>query len=378
MANYDRVRQSIKGLNIVSGALHPECIYLIAEEQYNPKKHGVGYDEWSFVGDFRIYLYKPLIKETGNEWQGKAYKNMRKMRKVAIVPQNNLGFCGVLYNGDTISQVTPQKDVESIKWIENAINNLGNRAITDVAVINDEVYASAGGGAVYKRITDNNWQEIALHTTEKFFSDKNFATGFNCIAGFSKDEIYLGGRNGTLWICDSNNWRPIELPVNEHIEQIVCASNDFVYIKSTRNILKGRKDKWEIIKNNIFDNSILRRISWFKNELYILPSLASAAGLYAMGSDNKIRQVSVGSIRYNPNKVIDGNPLFGLESKNDNDNVFIPSGMNDMVVSDELLMITGNDKVILFNGERWFNLFDKNRSEEELRATGTFYDPREL
>lgn len=48
------------------------------------------------------------------------------------------------------------------------------------------------------------------------------------------------------------------------------------------------------------------------------------------------------------------------------------------VANGDLLMITGNEEVILFNGERWFNLLDKNRTGEDLRATGAFYGPREL
>ncbi len=58
--------------------------------------------------------------------------------------------------------------------------------------------------------------------------------------------------------------------------------------------------------------------------------------------------------------------------------VRIPAGDNNMIANEDFLMITGNDNVILFDGNRWFNLFDRNKTEEKLRETGTFYDPREL
>lgn len=108
-----------------------------------------------------------------------------------------------------------------------------------------------------------------------------------------------------------------------------------------------------------------------------MPNFASVHDLFTL-HERKFNRVNVGSWPINPDKVINDNPFLGIEVKNDASGVFILGGMNDMVANDDLLMITGNEAVIIFNGERWFNLFDKNRTEEELRATGTFYDPREL
>ncbi len=336
MANYDRVQQSTKDLSIVGGALHPECVYLIAEEQYNPKKHGKGYDDFSFVGDFRIYLYKPLIKELGNEWQGKAYKYMKKMRTVAVIPHKKLGFCGVLYNGDVISQETPQKDVESIQWIENAIHNRGDRAITDVAVIDDEVYASAGGGAVYKRITDNNWQEIATSQTQKFFDNKNFSKGFYCIAGFSANEIYAGCKDGVVWLCDNGSWSQLSLLTDTNIKQIICADNGVVYMLGNQQIIIGRKDKWQVIHIDVGINANITAIAYFKNTLYVL----LRCGLYTMSDDNRLHEIHASK------------------------NISIPnSRYASMTASDDLLLLTDTDRAIIFNGERWFVVFDKNQSD---------------
>lgn len=351
MATYKRIQELCKNSTIVSGALHPECIYLIAEEKYNPKKHGKSYDEWSFTGDFSIFLYKPLLMKKGNDWQADIYEGMKKMRTVAVIPQRNVGFCGVFFDGDVIVQDTPRSDLDDVEWIENAIHNRGDRAITDVAVIDDEVYASAGGGAVYKRITDNNWQEIATSQTQKFFDNKNFSKGFYCIAGFSANEIYAGCKDGVVWLCDNGSWSSLSLPTDTNIKQIICADNGVVYMLGNQEIIIGRKDKWQVIHIDVGINANITAIAYFKNTLYVL----LRCGLYTMSDDNRLHEIHASK------------------------NISIPnSRYASMTANDDLLLLTDTDRAIIFNGERWFVIFDKNQSEEQLRQQGVFYDPREL
>ncbi|MBS9782945.1 MAG: hypothetical protein KGV46_00115 [Pasteurella sp.] len=379
MASYENIKDISQGLNIVSGALHPECIYLIAEEFFDKKKHGNKCeDEWDFIGKFHIYLYKPLFMEQGNDWQGKLYSGMVDMTRVAVIPNRPPAFLGCISaSGTIIYQANAKEEPENFQMTKNAIKARGR--ISDLAVIDNDIYATSSGGAVYKRITDENWEEIALSVTERFFSDDSFTNGFDCIDGFSADEIYVGGEKGILWICDKGKWRPIDLPYNKDIEQIVCAPDGYVYLNCCWKILKGRKDSWQIIDidNHLPPSMGIAKMSWFKGGVYLLPDAASAIGLYCYRNDI-IKQVPVGNIQIKPKKTISNNPLLNLEFTNAEVQVFIPGGLNDMMANDDLLMITGGNAVILFDGNRWFNLFNKNKSEEELRATGTFYDPREL
>ncbi|MBS9782948.1 MAG: hypothetical protein KGV46_00130 [Pasteurella sp.] len=378
MASYEKVLENIRGLNIVSGALHKDCIYFVAENYYDKKIHGDKYDEWDYPIEIRIYMYVPKLKKVKDEWFAKAYNEVGFLKHVTDISNDIIAFLGVFPEGSLAIQNNVEETSSGFQTLLKIIPVQG--AITDVSVIDDAVYATASGGEVYKRISNKEWKEIAKLSTKNFFSNKRSADGFDCIDGFSADEIYAGGEKGTLWLFNKDTWRPIELPSNSDVQQIICAPDGYVYLNMGWLLLKGREDNWEKIKipkEFKWIDSQIRKITWFKDKLYVLPYTASVYGM-AVYQDNDLKAVKVGSFTINPEKIINDNPLWGIETKNMDTNVFIPSGINDMVANDELLMITGNDEVILFNGERWFNLFDKNRSEEELRATGTFYDPREL
>ncbi len=124
MANYELIRKRLTGFNIVGGALHPECIYLIAEEFYDEEKHGEGYDAFSFVGEFRICMYLPSMYNINREWGARCYTGMKKMRQIAVVPNKNIGFLGVFYDGDVIAQKSPLQGPNTFNWIEGAIRLL--------------------------------------------------------------------------------------------------------------------------------------------------------------------------------------------------------------------------------------------------------------
>ncbi len=352
MATYELIQEDTQGFNIVGGALHPECIYIIAEERFDETKHGKTADFYSFIGDFNIYLYKPWLMEKSNDWQETYYNNIAEITNIVTIPHKNIAFLGICSeNGTVFKQNSPRDDIDDFQAMYQALEARGR--INDLCVIDDEIYACSSGGAVYKRITDREWQEIALTTTKHFFSNDKFSNGFNCIDGFSADEIYAGGEKGILWICDKGKWQPIDLPYNKDIEQIACTPDGYVYLNCRWKILKGRKDNWQIIDidNHLPPSMGIAKMSWFKGSVYLLPDAASATGLFKLNN---------GSIEKVPVEIP------------------IPSGTNNMVANDDLLMITGNDEVIIFNGERWFVVFDKNQSEEELRQQGIFYDPRKL
>ncbi|MDP8171595.1 hypothetical protein QJU96_09905 [Pasteurella skyensis] len=375
MGYYEDIRKEINiDQNIVGGVLHSNGIYLFGENFYDKKIHGKEYDDWDYPRVMSITGYVPTLREKGNEWFQWFVDDATRL--VAISNVKGIDFLGVCNKNFVIGQQNIVSGYDGFTLFGRVIATKG--AITDMAVIDDVVYASASGGEVYKRIKNTKWANISTKEVQKHFSDNNFTNGFLCIDGFSDNEIYAGGNKGTLWIYENNEWKPIGLSLDCNIKQIICASDNFVYLNCERYILKGRKDEWQKItipKKLHWEHSI-KKIEWFKGELYVLPMFASAYGM-AVYRDDKLQEVKVGSFSINPEKIINDNLLLGVETKNMDTNVFIPGGINDMVANDELLMITGNDEVILFNGERWFYLFDKTRSEEELREKGTFYDPRE-
>ncbi len=102
---------------------------------------------------------------------------------------------------------------------------------------------------------------------------------------------------------------------------------------------------------------------------------ASTHGLFVL-EEEKINNVKVGYTKLNLEKMRKDDTVV-FERQYEECKVFIPSGINNMVANEDLLIITGESRVILFDGNKWFNLFDTEKTEKQLRATGTFYDPRE-
>ncbi len=262
---YKQILEITKGMHFVGGAIHPECVYLIAEEIYNPRKHK-NTDDIFFVGKFHIYMYMPYsFRKKGDEWAGKFYTGMKSMRTPAIIPHKNMAFTGVMYDGDVIRQKDSKQGAGSFKWDEGAVGE--NVRITDVAVIDDKIYACGTGAEIYKRKSNLKWENIFPEELgNSLKEDKQFWS----IAGFSEKEIYAGGEDGILWLKQGKGWVQIEIPCDKDIQQIICADDGNVYLNCRSKILKGRNNKWEVLDLSYIGKDI-RKIVWFKGKLHILP-----------------------------------------------------------------------------------------------------------
>ncbi len=375
MATYEAIRETVKGFNIHNICLSQDNIYIMAENYFNPEIHNPDkYDELYYPKEMSILLFLPNISEVGNEWSGVNY-HCNGVRKAVSVASKNIAFLGVLPNGLNIRQFNSdiKERAESLQ-LEKGFN--GSRlegGVTDLCVIDDEIYACCTGGQIFKKIGDDKWKQITNQKVKKSFQDDNFMKGFHCITGFSKDEIYAGGMHGILWLKDRKEWKKIDVPTQNNIKQLICSPNGEVYINCSEYILKGRKDKWEkIISNETLTENGIDKISWFQNKLYLLAGTASVDGLFVY-DNQRIEKVKVGHMSINLDSMIGNDLQTAIDIENSEIGVTIPAGINSMVANDKLLAITGDDNVILFDGNRWFNLFDKNRTEKELRESGTFY-----
>ncbi len=348
MANYSYVVEELEEGQLKSGVLHKNAIYLIAEE------------EQYFT---TILIYMPNLREEGNEWALVGFPSYQL--KATSFPQGGLSFIGATEK--KVHEIT-ECDMVDIRDSYRKYDNEDLYLIMDIKVINDELYF-AQGDSLFKYFGDKKWKNI--FDNEKLRKAKDgFIHSFD---GFSKNEIYIGGEKGEIWLFNGNTWRPLEIPTNQWIHNIVCAPDGNVYLNAKNQIIIGRNDNWE---KSINTNVSVDKIVWFKGKLYLLPKYADTKGLFCL-ENGEIKPIEVGYLRDNEKETkLQGRLV--LEEINPHIKVKIPAGNTDMIASKDLLMITGNDSVILFNGNRWFNLFDRNKTEEELRASGTFYDPREL
>ncbi len=347
MASYNKLNGHMQNVDFVSGVLAKGAIYIVAKNYYAPEIHGEDYDEEDYPRQTWILKYAPTSNNKNDEWSGLRFNFDAPQKSISILDKN-IAFFTLFHNG--AFGIHSQKDIELPLADSFSSFDGDNTGMTDITCVGGEIYASASGGKVFQFTGDEKcfWIEIASSSTKKFFSDFTSAmSGFTKIAGFSNDEIYLGGFLGVFWIKEKDTWRPINLPTDNEIRNIICANDGNVYLNCVNKIFKGRKDYWEELDLGNIDD--ISKISWYKDKLYILPQFAENLFSYSNGKVEKINT----------------------------EKISIPVEINDMIANEELLMLTGNESVILFDSNRWFNLFDKNKTEEELREKGTFYDPRE-
>ncbi len=344
MASYETILSQVKE-NIIGGVLAKDAIYIIAEDRnYN-----------------LVVGYIPNIREKGNEWISFGANDSLK---ATTFSQGGFSFIGA--SDEEVCQITDISD------FPNSFGEYENEKLyllTHSSVIGDKLYFSQGD-SIFKFVGNQKWTNI--FDNEKERKGKNgFIYSFD---GFSDNEIYIGGDKGEIWLFNGNTWQELEIPTNQWIPNIVCAPNGNVYLNARGKIIIGRKDNWE---KSINTGEAIEKIVWFQGKLYLLPQFASSTGLFVLEND-EIKPVEVGHFSINVDDIKDDDIRTAMKLENTEVKVHIPAGNTDMFASEDLLMITGDDRVILFDGTRWFNLFDKNKTEEELRENGTFYDPREL
>ncbi len=336
MASYNEVREYLQERKqiFVGGALHKKGIYLFTEHEELGNKQ-------TFV-----VFYRPFNTDKGNEYNGKGITGAKRLK--GVTHTRYADFVGVYNQGETMTHRRISDELADVKFNPDGIDYLFG--ITDIAKIDNEVFVCEHGYFLHQLIRNRKWKEHTIPITEN-------TQRCCCIDGFNLDEIYVGGTKAMLMCQEKGEWREIQwLDITENgwkedIEQIICADDGFVYARTHFNkVLKGRKDDWEIIYNDENSYNHLKSMTYFKGNIYIVENHKTVM----LVENNELQQV------------------------NGSEKVCIPSSINNMVANDDLLMITGDDKVIIFNGERWFVIFDKNQSEEQLREQGIFYDPREL
>lgn len=89
------------------------------------------------------------------------------------------------------------------------------------------------------------------------------------IHGFSGNEIYAVGREGSIWRFDGHHWHPCESPTSVTLTSIKCAPNGIAYIAGHRGVLlQGRNDMWSVVDQTETSDDIWD-LEWFIDALYV-------------------------------------------------------------------------------------------------------------
>lgn len=227
------------------------------------------------------------INADSEESRYNAFYNLQDFpnMKGCVAPHpNNPGF--VLTSSD--AQVFFKGVIEDseVSDFEDDITK-DNIRINNIKFISGNSYAVTAMREVFRRDDINQWTNISKEICEdKKLRERNYEMGgFNDIDGFSSNDIYAAGDDGDCWHYDGHKWANIDLPINTDIGTVCCADDGYVYLGgSMETIVKGKKDKWEIVQSKQSNYSI-RKIVNFKNEIYI----SSVNGLSILSDEKLLR-----------------------------------------------------------------------------------------
>lgn len=106
-------------------------------------------------------------------------------------------------------------------------------------------------------------------------------SGFNDLAGYSKDELYAVGWHGELQYFDGSKWILIDSPTNVKLERVVAAPDGRVYAAGQRGVLlAGRGHEFKVIFQDVTNDSFWG-LCWAFGQLWI----ASAHTLFNLSGD---------------------------------------------------------------------------------------------
>jgi hypothetical protein len=146
--------------------------------------------------------------------------------------------------------------------------------LSDLRVIDGTLYAVGVGRQVYRR-TDSQWSrfdgELRVNST---------TVGFRAIDGLGQDTIHAVGYNGDIWYFDGRGWKQADSPTNQTLEAVRVVSHNLCFACGKAGVvLRGFRDSWELIDNQVHEN--FWAVESFKNRVY----LASTEGIYILEND---------------------------------------------------------------------------------------------
>jgi hypothetical protein len=193
--------------------------------------------------------------------------------------------------------------------------------------IQGTIYTVGYPNKMYKRVTKNQWEDIT--ETIAIPKDLEDAFGFKYFwkdaDGFSENDIYTVGGQGEVWHYDGKHWKQIPFVNDLWLNNVCCAPDGKVYVGGHGSSLYvWNKKEWKEIKSSTGIDSF-KDIKWFKGKLYC-------------GEESRLRVLE------NDELVTVGTPF--------------PQGSIDISPNGDYMLVAGEQKAHLFDGEKWEVLID--------------------
>lgn len=162
-------------------------------------------------------------------------------------------------------------------------------SINKVVRVGKSVYAIGSPDRIYKRLGVNKWEDhVSNFDMPSGLYDKNkdvrlhtaIHARFWDLAGFSEQDMYVVGRNGSVCHYNGSKWERITFPADSDLLTVVCGGDDQVYITDNNcSVWVGRNSTWkklveEDMSLSFFDSAWFDDRMWFTNDygLWVLES----------------------------------------------------------------------------------------------------------
>jgi hypothetical protein len=213
------------------------------------------------------------------------------------------------------------------------------RGMRGIKLLGKHFYTGDSDNAIHRRDAVKEWTLISKEPRaywERF--DKG---GLNCIDGFSEEEIYFSGDDGTLWVMLGKEWHKISTNPNWLIDNVVCGDDGMVYAVDTRGrVAIGRGTQFELFDVPNADDILpyIWEACVFQGKLY-----GGGAGGSLMVFKDKV---------WKPANL----PLIG--------------SVENMVAKDGVMFIAGAWTLKIYNGKETQELYGGEKELNELLLKG--------
>ncbi|MDJ0840170.1 MAG: hypothetical protein QNK37_26900 [Acidobacteriota bacterium] len=201
----------------------------------------------------------------------------------------------------------------------------------NVRFIGNHFYIVGGIRRLLRRDGPEQWRDMTQDLRDPSLEPiETLDLGFDDVDGFNESDIYAVGGKGDAWRFDGQKWFNIDLPVNDQISCVCCASDGTVYIGGFDHlILRGREDQWEIVYRDD-SNYMFHQIVEFDGRIFTVDEWGST--IYEITEDG-VAEIDTG------------------------DFIFPPTSCLCMSVGHGMLLAAGLESASVFDGKTWRSVF---------------------
>ncbi len=195
----------------------------------------------------------------GEQWGAQGYEGLDKIwSATTTIPLGQ--YIGVDMDGRVYVLGSGIEEMEETIPEEKTIMNSRS--------IGGRLYIAGSSRYVARRLERNRWEALKEGIKKPTCDEHLYSAGFNCLDGFSEQDIYAAGGKGDLWHFNGNEWRQINFPSNMLIESICCGRDGFVYIGAlSGTVFKGRENQWTMIHRGMLSLPF-RQMVWFQDRVW--------------------------------------------------------------------------------------------------------------